>query len=85
MPRIKSAKKRMRQTRTRTEQNRQQRSALRTAIKHVRTALTPEEAQAAFAAAEKIIDRAGRKHLIHPNTAARTKHRLARTVQARKT
>ena len=76
MPKIKSAKKRMRQTRARTAQNRSQRSQLRTAIKRVRQAADAESKAKAFAQAEKVIDRAGRKRLLHPNTAARLKSRL---------
>ncbi|MDX2192688.1 MAG: 30S ribosomal protein S20 [Gemmatimonadales bacterium] len=83
MPRTQSAKKAMRQTKTRTERNRQQRSALRTAIKRVRKAASPAEAKAAFESAEKLIDRAGRKNLIHRNTAARTKSRLAKAIAAK--
>ncbi len=85
MPRILSSKKRMRQTESRTGRNRRQRSALRTAIKQVRTAGTAEEAQSAFASAEQVIDRAGRKRLIHPNMAARTKRRLAKLVSQKTT
>ncbi len=77
MPRIQSAKKRMRQARSRTPQNRTQRSRLRGALKKVRTA-TGAEAETAYAEAEKLLDRAGRKHLIHPNAAARQKSRLAK-------
>jgi len=77
VPRIKSAKKRMRQTRALTEANRGKRSQLRTAIKGVRQAATPEARAQAMKTAEKLIDRAGQKHLIHPNTAARMKSRLA--------
>lgn len=76
MPRSRSAKKHMRQTKARTATNRAQRSALRTAVKKARTAATPEERQAAVLEAERLLDRAGRKRLIHPNTAARTKSRL---------
>jgi len=77
MPRIKSAKKRMRQTRSRTTRNRAARSELRTAIKHARTA-GPADAAKALTEAQAVIDRAGRKNLIHPNTARRTKSRLAK-------
>ena len=77
MPRIQSAKKRMRQSLTRTAQNRTQRSRLRSALKKVRTT-TGAEAETAHAEAEKLLDRAGRKHLIHPNAAARQKSRLAK-------
>ena len=79
MPRIKSAKKRMRQGKTHAALNRTQRSKLRTAIKKVRTAAGPD-AGTAYAEAVRLIDRAGRKRLIHPNAAARQKSRLSRLV-----
>ena len=62
MPRIKSAKKRMRQAKTHTVLNRTQRSKLRTAIKKVRAAVAGEAKQA-YAEAVKMLDRAGRKRL----------------------
>lgn len=80
MPRIKSAKKRMRQAKTHTALNRTHRSELRTAIKKVRAAVAGE-VEAAFAEAVKVIDRAGRKRLIHPNAAARQKSRLSRLLK----
>jgi small subunit ribosomal protein S20 len=79
VPRIKSAKKRMRQAVSATARNRTQRSQLRSTIKKVRTAAAGEAADA-YAAAVKIIDRAGRKNLIHRNAAARQKSRLAKLV-----
>ena len=81
VPRIKSAKKRMRQSKTHTTLNRTHRSQLRTAIKRVRAA-TGAEAQASYDEAVQLIDRAGRKRLIHPNAAARQKSRLAKLVTA---
>ena len=81
MPRIQSAKKRMRQAKTHTALNRTQRSQLRTVIKKVRGAAAAD-AQAAYDEAVKVIDRAGRKRLIHPNAAARQKSRLAKLVKA---
>ena len=83
MPRIDSAKKRMRQTRVRTAENRTQRSRLRTALKKVRAA-AGAEAEKAYAEAVQLLDRAGRKHLIHPNAAARQKSRLAKLVSKAK-
>jgi small subunit ribosomal protein S20 len=83
VPRIKSAKKRMRQARARTATNRTQRSQLRTALKKVRSA-TGEAASAAYAEAVKLLDRAGRKHIIHPNNASRHKSRLAKLVAGKK-
>ena len=83
MPRTKSAKKQMRQAVGRTARNKSQRSALRTALKKLRGALDAKEpAKSAFLEAEKQLDRAGRKGLIHPNTAARHKSRLAKRVKA---
>lgn len=81
MPRIKSAKKAHRQTRTHTERNRAQRSRLRSALKRVRAATTAEAGQSAYAAAVQMLDRAARKRLIHPNNAARHKSRLAAAVK----
>ena len=83
MPRIKSAAKRMRQGRTRTAQNRSHQSKLRTALKKVRAA-TGAAAEAAYAEAVKLLDRAGRKRLIHPNAAARQKSRLSKAVKGKK-
>jgi small subunit ribosomal protein S20 len=69
----------MRQAKTHTALNRTQRSKLRTALKQVRAAAAGEGKEA-YAAAVKLLDRAGRKRLIHPNTAARQKSRLAKLV-----
>ena len=80
MPRIKSANKAMRQARSRTIRNKDQRSALRTAVKRVRTATGAAAAQA-YAAAVQLLDRAARKGLIHKNNAARHKSRLAAFVK----
>ena len=84
MPRIKSAKNRQRQTKVRTARNKAQRSTLRNAVKKVRTAATPEDAAKALKNAEALVDRAGRKRLIHPNAAARTKSRLAKLARGEK-
>ena len=81
MPRIESAKKAMRQGRSRHERNRAQSSALRTALKRVRTATTAEQAGEAYRAASRLLDRAARKGLIHANNAARHKSRLAAVVR----
>ena len=81
MPKIKSAKKAMRQARSRTIRNKAQRSELRTAVKRVRVAATLAAATAAFVIAAKLLDRAARKGLIHKNNAARHKSRLAALVK----
>lgn len=78
MPRTKSAKKQMRQARAHATRNKAQRSALRTALKRARTSAGSKEAAGALLSATRLVDRAGRKRLIHPNTAARLKSQLAR-------
>jgi small subunit ribosomal protein S20 len=67
----------MRQTKVRTVRNKAQRSTLRTAVKNARSA-SAEEMPAALQKATVLIDRASQKNLVHPNTAARTKSRLAK-------
>lgn len=76
MPRIRSAKKKMRQARARAERNRAQRSAIKTAVKKARANPSEATLQAATAA----LDRGARKRLIHPNAAARKKSRLAKKL-----
>ncbi|HEX9704211.1 MAG TPA: 30S ribosomal protein S20 [Gemmatimonadales bacterium] len=83
MPQIRSAKKAMRQARTRYARNKVQRSALRTALKRVRQAESTDAAVRALAVAARLLDRAARKGLIHPNNAARHKSRLAKYVKTK--
>ena len=73
----------MRQARARATLNRTQRSQLRTALKRVRTS-AGAEAEAAYAEAVKLLDRAGQKNIIHKNAAARQKSRLAKLVASKK-
>lgn len=80
MPRIKSAKKALRQSHSHNARNRGQRSELRTAVKQVRT-VEGAAAVEAYAQAVRLLDRAARKGLIHPNNAARHKSRLAAAVK----
>ena len=77
MPNIKSAKKDLRKSRAAAIRNRAQRSALRTAVKKAHSG---DSAANDHVAAVSLLDRAARKGLIHRNTAARQKSRLARAV-----
>jgi small subunit ribosomal protein S20 len=72
----------MRQSAEARERNRAQRSQLRSAVKKVR-ASTKDQVASALAAAERTLDRAGRKRLIHPNAAARLKSRLAKASRTK--
>jgi small subunit ribosomal protein S20 len=60
--------------------NRAQRSALRTALKKAHGAESAEDVTAAVT----LLDRAARKGLIHKNTAARHKSRMAKKAVAGK-
>lgn len=77
-----SAKKRIRTTATRTEQNRAHVSAMRTAVKKFRSAVETGEGDLneLFKVASKEIDSAATKGLIHKNKAARDKSRLSKLL-----
>ena len=79
MPHHKSAKKRVKQTKTRTALNRSQMSAARTAIKKVHTAIDGKDKKAALAAIpqmQSLLDRLAKKGVVARNTAARKTGRL---------
>ncbi|RMH60471.1 MAG: 30S ribosomal protein S20 [Zetaproteobacteria bacterium] len=80
-----SALKRARQNAKKRLANRSQRTAMRTAIKKVHQAVEAGDRDAAMAAlrhAQSLIDRAGRKNLIHRNQAARRVSRLNARIKA---
>ena len=79
MPNIKSAKKRVKVIAVKTARNKANRSALKTEIKKANIAIeTGENTQEAVRAAQKKIDQAVAKGLLHKNTAARKKSALAK-------
>lgn len=85
MANIKSAKKRIKVTETKTLRNRMIKSALKTSIKKFEVALennNTDEAKVTFAAASRSLDMAAAKKVIHKNKAARTKSRLAAKLNA---
>lgn len=73
MPNIKSAKKRVKVSRVRTERNKARNSALKTAVKKANAAIesNASDKEVLVRAAVKKIDQAAAKGLIHKNTAAR--------------
>jgi small subunit ribosomal protein S20 len=75
-----SAEKRIRQERRRRDRNRAQRSRMKTGLKKVQSAETPEAAQAAYREVAALLDRLASRRVIHPNKAARKKSQLARRV-----
>lgn len=83
MANIKSAKKRIIVTATKTERNKAIRSQVKTAIKKVETAVTAgnkEAATAALASATSVISKAETKGVYHKNNASRKVARLAKLV-----
>ena len=84
MPRIKSAKKRMRQTVKRTARNRIRKEKLKKAVKTFKTAVAKGgDASAMTVELGKVasaIDKAGVKGILHKNTVNRRKSRMAKMV-----
>ena len=81
----KSAEKRVRQAKRRNEINRRSRSALRTAIKKLRTALSAGDKETASALLPKtvsLIDKSIQKGVLHANAAGRHKSRLTHRVNS---
>lgn len=77
MPNIKSAKKRVRVIKVKTERNKAYKSALRTLIKNALNANEAEK-QLAVKKALKKLDQAVSKGILHKNTAARKKAAIVR-------
>jgi len=80
MPNIKSAKKRMELSRVANARNRANRSRIKTAIRRVREAESPEAAAERLREAVALLDRAATKNLMPGNRAARVKSQLTRHV-----
>ena len=82
MPNIKSAKKRVIVTKTKTARNKTRNSALKTALKKANAAIEANAAdkEVLVKAAIKKIDQAEVKGLIHKNNAARKKSALTKKL-----
>ena len=84
MPNIKSAKKRVKVTATKTLINKAFNSSLKTEIKKANAAIAAGAAdkEAVVRVAIKKIDQAASKGILHKNTAARRKSALAKKLNA---
>lgn len=83
MANIKSQIKRNRQNLTRNARNKTVRSELKTRTKKLLSAVEAgEETGELYVAAQKRIDMAVSKGMLHPRTAARRKSRLARRINS---
>lgn len=83
MANIQSQIKRNRQNERRHERNKTVRSRYRTAVRRFDAAVEDgdrDTAEQAFRTAQKELDRAARKRVIHPNKAANTKSRMAQAL-----
>ena len=83
MANIKSAKKRILVSRTKTERNKSIRSSVKTAIKKVYAAVGAGDkaaAQTELAAATKVIEMAGSKGVYHKNNVAHKVSRISKAV-----
>jgi small subunit ribosomal protein S20 len=81
MANIKSQKKRNRQNEVRRQRNKTIMSDLKTSVKKVETAAAAgEPTDELYREAQKKIDVAAEKGLLHANTAARKKSRLAASI-----
>jgi small subunit ribosomal protein S20 len=78
-----SAEKRIRQSAARNQRNRARKSALRTALKKVRTAVESGDAETAKKLLPEtltLLDRTASRGVIHRNQASRSKSRLTKAV-----
>ncbi len=85
MAQHRSAEKRIRQSEKRRVRNRASRSGVKTQIKRLRTAIgdgSAESAKQLLPETVAQIDKAAKKGVLHRNTAARSKSRLTRQVNA---
>ena len=83
MANIKSQEKRNRQNETRRVRNKSVTSDLKTSIRKVREAVAAgEPTDDLYRAAQKKIDTAAAKGVLHPKTAARKKSRLAASLKS---
>lgn len=85
LPNIKSAKKRVLVTKSKTAQNRAAKSALKTTLKKFDAAVADGnriEADSAYKVAVKAVDQAAAKGLIHKNNAAHKKSQLTVKLNA---
>ena len=85
MANTKSAIKRNRQTATRTERNRAEKSRMKTIRKKTLVAIESGNKQEAVKASDKlasVLDKAAKRNLIHPNKAANIKSKTAKAIAA---
>ena len=84
MPNTKSAVKRLRQNKVRCLQNRHTKTVFRSQIRKFRELVEAgnvDQAAIELRLAQKKLDQAAAKNVLHPNTVARTKSRLVKLLK----
>ena len=82
MPHHKAAEKHLRTSEKRRIRNKAQKSEAKTAIKKLLESTDKETAQAALVSTSSSLDRLARKGIMHKNTVAHTKSKLAKKVNS---
>ena len=80
MPNTKQATKRMETDERRRAANKIMTSTMRSSVKKVLQAESADAAKAALPLAMKHVDKCSKKNILHDNTAARIKARMARAI-----
>ncbi len=78
----KSALKRIRQTKTRTDRNRYQHKTTRNAVKSLRATTDKKEAGTLLPLVSSMLDKLAKRNIIHKNKAANLKSKLTKHVAA---
>lgn len=81
MANLKSSKKDLRRIAKRKARNQAVKTSLKTFIKKVKVAATPEDAATAMSVAQSKIDKAAQNGVLHKNAAARRKSRAAKLAK----
>ena len=84
MPIKDSAKKELRKTVKRTAYNKSRKNAIKDTIKKIRKAVVANQLDEAKKLIDKVtpmLDKAAKRHIIHPNKAQRTKSRLFKSLR----
>jgi small subunit ribosomal protein S20 len=85
LPNIKSAKKRVEVTKVKSAQNQAAKSVLKTSIRKAEASIAegdPKLADSTYKSVVKTIDQAVAKGILHKNTAARRKSKLAKSISS---
>lgn len=85
MPHTRTAKKRLRQNLRRREENRARHGRMRTEVRRVLSLVDAgkaEEAAEKLGPTTRLVDKAAKRNLIHPNKASRIKSKLAKKADA---